>query len=38
VPGIALDDVRVYNIVFSPAEQCTVILGGAWSGSAYTLP
>ena len=36
--GLALDDVRVYNSVFTPANQCTQIIGGTWSGSSWTLP
>jgi hypothetical protein len=36
--GITLDDVRVYNSVFTVANQCTQIVGGTWSGSTCTLP
>jgi len=36
--GISLDDVRIYNSVFTPANQCTQIIGGTWNGSACTLP
>jgi hypothetical protein len=36
--GLALDDVRVYNAVFTPANQCTQIIGGTWSGTSCTLP
>ena len=36
--GLMLDDVRVYNSVFTVANQCTQIIGGAWNGSACTLP
>jgi hypothetical protein len=37
-PGIALDDVRVYNTTFSAADQCTLVIGGTWSGSSCTVP
>jgi hypothetical protein len=37
-PGIALDEVRIYNLAFSVAEQCTVVIGGTWTGTACTLP
>ncbi|HXJ24031.1 MAG TPA: LamG-like jellyroll fold domain-containing protein [Polyangia bacterium] len=36
--GMTLDDVRIYNQTFSPADQCTVVIGGTWTGSACTLP
>lgn len=36
--GISLDDVRVYNAVFSVANQCTQIIGGTWTGSSCTMP
>ena len=33
-----IDEFRVYNQVFSIAQQCTDIIGGSWSGTACTLP
>jgi hypothetical protein len=36
--GMLLDDVRIYNSVFTVANQCTQIIGGTWNGSACTLP
>jgi Divergent InlB B-repeat domain len=36
--GMSLDDVRIYNSTFSQGDQCTVIIGGTWTGSACTLP
>jgi hypothetical protein len=36
--SMTIDDVRIYNQVFTQAQQCTVIIGGTWSGSACTLP
>ena len=37
-PGTVVDDVRIYDRVFTPAEQCTVIIGGAVAGTSCTLP
>ena len=36
--GMSLDDVRIYNSTLSQGDQCTVIIGGTWNGSACTLP
>lgn len=36
--GIMLDDVRIYNTVFTVADQCTEVIGGTWDGTACTLP
>jgi hypothetical protein len=36
--GLSFDEVRVYNVALTPAEQCAQIIGGAWTGSACTLP
>lgn len=36
--GVALDDLRIYNQVFTVAEQCMYIVKGTWTGSACTLP
>jgi hypothetical protein len=36
--GIMLDDVRIYNTVFTTADQCTEVIGGSWDGTACTLP
>jgi len=37
-PGMMVDDVRVYNSVFTVANQCTQIIGGTWNGTSCTLP
>ena len=34
----SVDDVRVYNQVFTVADQCTTVLQGAWTGSSCSLP
>jgi hypothetical protein len=36
--GVSVDDLRVYNSVFSDADQCTAIIGGTWTGTTCTLP
>ena len=36
--GARMDDLRIYGDVFSQAQQCSYILGGAWTGSGCTLP
>jgi hypothetical protein len=36
--GMMLDDVRIYNTVFTVANQCTQIIGGTWNGTSCTLP
>lgn len=36
--GVALDDLRIYNQVFTTAEQCAIVIGGTWSGTACMLP
>lgn len=33
-----VDEVRVFNTVFTPAEQCTRAIGGTWTGTSCTLP
>lgn len=33
-----VDDVRVYNQVFSREDQCTYVMRGTWTGSACTPP
>jgi hypothetical protein len=33
-----VDDVRVYNQVFTRAEQCTYVMRGTWTGTACTPP
>jgi hypothetical protein len=33
-----LDDVRIYDKVFSEQEQCTQIVGGSWSNGTCQLP
>jgi hypothetical protein len=37
-PGAVIDDVRIYDRVFTPAEQCTLIIGGTVAGASCTLP
>lgn len=32
------DDVRIYNQVFTVAEQCTYVARGTWTGTSCTLP
>jgi hypothetical protein len=36
--SMTIDDVRIYNQVFTQAQQCTVVIGGTWTGTACTLP
>ena len=36
-PGMVVDDVRIYDRVFTPAEQCTMIIGGTMEGVGCTL-
>lgn len=36
--NMALDDVKIYNQVFSLADQCTYVVRGTWTGSSCTLP
>lgn len=38
VANSMLDDVRIYNQVFSPADQCTYVVRGTWTGTSCTLP
>lgn len=38
VPGALLDEVKIYNQVFSVADQCTYVVRGTWTGSSCTLP
>ena len=38
VPSSMLDDVRIYNQVFSLADQCTYVVRGTWTGTSCTLP
>jgi hypothetical protein len=33
-----VDDLRVFNRVFAPAEQCTAVIGGTWTGTSCTMP
>ena len=35
--GAIMDDLEIFNRVFTQAEQCIVIIGGSWNGSC-TLP
>lgn len=34
----AIDEFRVFDRVFTPAEQCTVVSYGSWNGSSCTVP
>lgn len=34
----SVDELRVYNAVFTAAQQCTQIIGGTWTGTSCTLP
>lgn len=36
--GGLMDDLRIYDRVFTPAEQCARIINGAWTGSNCALP
>lgn len=38
VPNAQLDDVRIYNQVFSPADQCQFVIRGTWTGATCALP
>jgi hypothetical protein len=38
VSNAQLDDVRIYDQVFTVAEQCTYLVRGTWTGSSCTLP
>jgi subtilase family serine protease len=33
-----VDELRVYDAVFTIAQQCTLIIGGTWNGSSCALP
>ncbi len=33
-----MDELTIFNTVFTRAEQCTLIIGGVWTGSSCTLP
>jgi hypothetical protein len=33
-----VDDLRLYNAVYAPAEQCTRVMGGTWAGTSCTMP
>ena len=36
--GAFMDDLRIYDRVFTPAEQCVRIINGVWDGSGCILP
>jgi hypothetical protein len=36
--SMTLDDIRVYNTTFTPADQCTQVIGGTWNGASCALP
>jgi len=38
VPNSGLDDVRIYNQVFTLADQCTYVVRGTWNGTSCVLP
>ena len=33
-----VDELRIYDTAFTPAEQCTRVIGGTWNGTSCTLP
>ena len=33
-----VDEIRIFDTVFTDAEQCTTVIGGTWAGSGCTLP
>ena len=33
-----VDDLKLYDQVYTQATQCTMIIGGSWTGSSCTLP
>ncbi|MCC6995609.1 MAG: choice-of-anchor D domain-containing protein [Deltaproteobacteria bacterium] len=35
---VAMDDLKIYNQVFTVANQCTQVIGGTWTGTSCTLP
>jgi hypothetical protein len=37
-PQIVIDDLQIFDQVFTPAVQCTQIIGGAFSAGTCTLP
>lgn len=37
-PGAIIDEVKIFNRVFTPAEQCTFVIGGTWNGASCALP
>ena len=36
--GMSWDDVRIYDQVFTQAQQCTTVIGGTWNGTSCALP
>jgi hypothetical protein len=36
--GVLMDDIKIFNQVFTPQQQCQLIIGGAWTGTSCTLP
>jgi hypothetical protein len=36
--GALMDDLRIYDRIFTPAEQCARIIDGVWTGSSCILP
>jgi hypothetical protein len=33
-----VDELRIFDTVFTDAAQCTTVIGGTWTGSSCTLP
>lgn len=36
--GAIIDELKIYNQVFTTAEQCTYVIGGSWNGATCNLP
>jgi hypothetical protein len=36
--AVTYDDIRIYNAVYSDAQQCTDIIKGTWNGTSCALP
>jgi hypothetical protein len=36
--GTLMDELKIYDQVFTVAQQCTLVIGGTWTGSSCTLP
>ena len=38
LPVAAIDEIKIYDTVFDPATQCSVVIGGTPNGAGCTLP